>query len=78
MAPEPLFVTITKTHIIAASREAFYIWQFNSAKKLTAMEVNTAMARKKDGREKVYHIDDTPSGAGEGMPDFSKAFAVRV
>ncbi|XP_071854382.1 WD repeat-containing protein 35-like isoform X2 [Apostichopus japonicus] len=72
---EPLFVTITKTHIIAASREAFYIWQFNSAKKLTAMEVNTAMARKKDGREKVYHIDDTPSGAGEGMPDFSKAFA---
>ena len=40
------------------------------------MEVNQALGKKKDSRERVYHIDDTPSGAGEGMLDFSKAFAV--
>ena len=73
---EPSFVAVTKTHVIAASKEAIYIWQFKAAKKITAMEVNTAMGRKKDSREKVYHVDDTPSGAGDGVLDFSKAFAV--
>lgn len=73
---EPSFVAVTKTHVIAASKEAIYIWQFKAAKKITAMEVNTAMGRKKDSREKVYHVDDTPSGAGDGALDFSKAFAV--
>eukprot|EP00057_Strongylocentrotus_purpuratus_P012812 XP_011667286.1 PREDICTED: WD repeat-containing protein 35 isoform X1 [Strongylocentrotus purpuratus] len=72
---EPSFVAVTKTHVIAASKEAIYIWQFKAAKKITAMEVNTAMGRKKDSREKVYHVDDTPSGAGDGVLDFSKAFA---
>ncbi|XP_033640666.1 WD repeat-containing protein 35-like isoform X1 [Asterias rubens] len=72
---EPIYVAVTRTHVIAASREAFYVWQFKTPKKLSAMEVNQAMGRKKDSRERVYHIDDTPSGAGESMLDFSKAFA---
>ena len=75
---EPIYVAVTRTHVIAASREAFYVWQFKTPKKLSAMEVNQAMGRKKDSRERVYHIDDTPSGAGESMLDFSKAFAVSV
>lgn len=25
---EPLFVAMTKTHVIAASKEAFYVWQY--------------------------------------------------
>ncbi|EHB03143.1 WD repeat-containing protein 35 [Heterocephalus glaber] len=36
----PLFVTMTKTHIIAALKEAFYICQYRVAKKLTALELN--------------------------------------
>ncbi|XP_038051533.1 WD repeat-containing protein 35-like isoform X3 [Patiria miniata] len=72
---EPIYIAVTRTHVIAASKEAFYVWQFKTAKKLTAMEVNQAMGRKKDSRERVYHIDDTPSGAGESILDFSKAFA---
>ena len=71
-------MALTKTHVIAASKEAFYVWQFKTPKKLTAMEVNQALGKKKDTRERVYHIDDTPSGAGEGLLDFSKAFAVGV
>ncbi|XP_072032249.1 WD repeat-containing protein 35-like isoform X2 [Amphiura filiformis] len=72
---EPQYVAVTKTHVIAASKEAFYVWQYKTPKKLTAMEVNQALGKKKDNRERVYHIDDTPSGAGEGLLDFSKAFA---
>lgn len=73
---EPLFVALTKTHVIAASKEAFYVWQFKTPTKLTAMEVNQALGKKQNTRERAYHIDDTPSGAGEGLLDFSKAFAV--
>ncbi|XP_030575104.1 WD repeat-containing protein 35 isoform X3 [Archocentrus centrarchus] len=71
---EPLFVTMTKTHVIAASKEAFYIWQYRVAKKLTALEINQVTRTKKEGRERVYHIDSTPSGASDNSLDFTKAF----
>uniref|UniRef100_A0A803XM55 WD repeat-containing protein 35 n=1 Tax=Meleagris gallopavo TaxID=9103 RepID=A0A803XM55_MELGA len=69
----PLFVTMTRTHVIAASKEAFYIWQYRVAKKLTAMEINQVARTRKEGRERIYHIDDTPSGSGDGHLDYSKA-----
>ncbi|KAM7060824.1 WD repeat-containing protein 35 isoform 1-T1 [Acridotheres tristis] len=72
---EPWFVTMTKTHVIAASREAFYVWQYRVAKKLTAMEINQLARTRKEGRERIYHIDDTSSsGSGEGHLDYSRAF----
>uniref|UniRef100_A0A667ZDV6 WD repeat-containing protein 35 n=1 Tax=Myripristis murdjan TaxID=586833 RepID=A0A667ZDV6_9TELE len=71
---DPLFVTMTKTHVIAASKEAFYTWQYRVAKKLTALEINQVTRTRKEGRERVYHIDSTPSGANEGGLDFAKAF----
>ncbi|KFV77076.1 WD repeat-containing protein 35, partial [Dryobates pubescens] len=69
---EPLFATMTKTHVIAASKEAFYIWQYRVAKKLTAMEINQVSRTRKEGRERIYHIDDTPSGSADGHLDYSK------
>ncbi|RMC17193.1 hypothetical protein DUI87_05770 [Hirundo rustica rustica] len=74
---EPLFVTMTKTHVIAASKEAFYIWQYRVAKKLTAMEINQLARTRKEGRERIYHIDDTSSGSGDGRLDYSRAFEGR-
>ncbi|KAI1895144.1 hypothetical protein AGOR_G00103280 [Albula goreensis] len=71
---DPLFVTMTRTHVIAASKEAFYTWQYRVAKKLTALEINQVAKTRKEGRERVYHVDDTPSGANEGTLDFGKAF----
>ncbi|XP_035465888.1 WD repeat-containing protein 35 isoform X2 [Scophthalmus maximus] len=70
---DPLFVTMTKTHVIAASKEAFYLWQYRVAKKLTALEINQVTKTKKEGRERVYHIDSSPSAANDNSPDFSKA-----
>ncbi|XP_028927849.1 WD repeat-containing protein 35 isoform X1 [Ornithorhynchus anatinus] len=69
----PLFVTMTKTHVIAASKEAFYIWQYRVAKKLTALEINQVTRSRKEGRERIYHIDDTPSGSVDGTLDYGKA-----
>ncbi|XP_036607241.1 WD repeat-containing protein 35 isoform X1 [Trichosurus vulpecula] len=69
----PLFVAMTKTHVIAASREAFYTWQYRVAKKLTALEINQVARSRKEGRERIYHVDDAPSGAIDGALDYSKA-----
>uniref|UniRef100_A0AAY5ERV3 WD repeat-containing protein 35 n=1 Tax=Electrophorus electricus TaxID=8005 RepID=A0AAY5ERV3_ELEEL len=73
---DPLFVTMTKTHVIAASREALYTWQYRVAKKLTALEINQVAKTRKEGRERVYHIDDSPTGTTDGTLDFAKAFTV--
>ncbi|KFO69739.1 WD repeat-containing protein 35, partial [Cuculus canorus] len=69
----PLFVTMTKTHVIAASKEAFYIWQYRVAKKLTAMEINQVARTRREDRERIYHIDDNPSGSADGHLDYSRA-----
>uniref|UniRef100_A0A8I5QZ86 WD repeat-containing protein 35 n=1 Tax=Papio anubis TaxID=9555 RepID=A0A8I5QZ86_PAPAN len=69
----PLFVAMTKTHVIAASKEAFYTWQYRVAKKLTALEINQITRSRKEGRERIYHVDDTPSGSMDGVLDYSKA-----
>uniref|UniRef100_A0A8C5DJY1 WD repeat-containing protein 35 n=1 Tax=Gouania willdenowi TaxID=441366 RepID=A0A8C5DJY1_GOUWI len=71
---DPLFVTMTKTHVIAASKEGFYLWQYRVAKKLTALEINQVTRTKKEGRERLYHIDSSPSGANDTGADFTKAF----
>lgn len=52
LCSDPLFVTMTKTHVIAASKEAFYLWQYRVAKKLTALEINQVTRTKKEGRER--------------------------
>ncbi|ELT97636.1 hypothetical protein CAPTEDRAFT_160931 [Capitella teleta] len=69
---EPMYVTMTRTHIIAASREAFYTWQFRNMKSLASLEVS---GKRKAGSEKLYHIDDVPSGAGGETIDFNKAYS---
>ena len=40
---------MTDTHVIAASKEAFYTWQFKNIKKLAALEVS---GKRKAGTEK--------------------------
>ena len=52
---EPLFVAMTRSHVIASSKEAFYSWQYRSPKKLTALELQTH-SKRKDVRERlVWH-----------------------
>ncbi|XP_050408389.2 WD repeat-containing protein 35 [Patella vulgata] len=69
---EPVYITMTKNHVITASREAFYTWQFKNPKKLATLEMTT---KRKAGAERLHHIDETPSGASaQDEIDFQKAF----
>ena len=45
---------MTVNSVIAASKEAFYAWQYKSSKKLTTLEfqVNANKLGKKDGAER--------------------------
>ncbi|KAK3580220.1 hypothetical protein CHS0354_012747 [Potamilus streckersoni] len=70
---DPVYLTMTKTHIITASKEAFYTWQFKNPKKLSTLEV---AGRRKTASERLHHIDDHPTGgAALEDVDFTKAFA---
>ena len=57
---EPLYVCMTKTHIIAASKEAFYTWQFKNIKKMASLEVS---GKRKAGTERqviVFYVAVPP------------------
>ena len=49
---EPLYVCMTAGHVVAASKEAFYIWQYKNVKKFSTLEVSHNIQRKRDGMEK--------------------------
>jgi len=46
----PTYVAMTTSHIVVASREAFYMWQFKNVKQRAIMEVSN---RLKAGMEKL-------------------------
>ena len=50
---DPVYLTMTKTHIVAASKEAFYTWQFKNPKKLSTLEV---AGRRKTGSERYIWV----------------------
>ncbi|XP_065063167.1 WD repeat-containing protein 35-like [Rhopilema esculentum] len=74
---EPVYVTMTVNSIIASSKEAFYAWQYKSVKKLTTLELQSGTNKlgRREGSERLYHIDDVPSGAGEGAVDYRRAMS---
>ncbi|TMW62517.1 hypothetical protein Poli38472_005135 [Pythium oligandrum] len=71
---EPLFVSMTPRHVIVASTDAIYVWQYrNSSAKLTgltagnnasanatAMDVNSIsqLLNRGGGREKIFYVDE--------------------
>uniref|UniRef100_A0A7S0R8E2 Anaphase-promoting complex subunit 4 WD40 domain-containing protein n=1 Tax=Chlamydomonas leiostraca TaxID=1034604 RepID=A0A7S0R8E2_9CHLO len=64
---EPKYLTITNYHVIAASDDAVYVWQFRTSfSKVLSTDVSGV--KRRDVREKVFHVDDpnpaqmTPEG----------------
>jgi WD repeat-containing protein 35 len=54
---EPKHAEMNKTHIIVASDDVVYFWQYRSAHaKLVSLESRSA----KSGKENVFHIDESP------------------
>ena len=48
---EPSYLAMTDTHVVAASRQAIYVWQFATSKSLGLSHMITSTQRK-DNREK--------------------------
>lgn len=57
----PKYVTMTKYHVIAASDTEVYTWQYRTpVSKLTSIAAESKSAfRRKDGRERIFHIEDS-------------------
>jgi len=64
----PDHVAMTPYHVVVSSTDTLYIWQYRTAvSKLTSMDASTATSlRRKEGRERVFHIDDATAGDGTG------------
>ncbi|CAK8696266.1 unnamed protein product [Clavelina lepadiformis] len=54
---EPLFMCMTSTHVVAASCEAIYVWQFTNSRMLGLSHIVTSSQRK-NNHESLFHIDD--------------------
>ncbi|XP_046828988.1 WD repeat-containing protein 35 [Vespa crabro] len=62
---EPLYLTITSNIVIAASKNNFILWTFRTPR-------NSALLSGKLRKEKVYHVDDTPTGVTEVIQDLDR------
>jgi len=59
---EPTFLTMTPYHVIVASADMVYVWQYRTpVAKLTSVRNKAAHTRLKDGREVSFHIDEPPN-----------------
>ena len=63
---DPKFVTMTQYHVVVASEEIAYVWQYRTpVSKLTSLDQGTHSLRREGGsRERMFHIDD--QGIHEG------------
>eukprot|EP00736_Rhodelphis_marinus_P014135 Rmarinus@m.4538 len=67
---EPVFLTMTDTHVVVASEEIVYVWQYRTMlSKLTSLGDGGGL-RKDKGRERVFHVDDAPSSSTGGFDKF--------
>ena len=58
---EPLHLSVTASHVIVASRDAFFVWHFRTAQSWTTLKLGSDKSANKSS-EKFYHVDDTPAG----------------
>jgi hypothetical protein len=68
---EPIAVAMTSTLVIASSREQFYVWQYRTPKSKSSLDIS--LGRGEARRERVFHIDDTPSGFSDPLAEAGKS-----
>ena len=62
IAIEPKYVAMNGTHVIVASDDVVYYWQYRSAhSKLQSLEQEK---KKKSGKENAFHIEELPNANG--------------
>ena len=70
---EPLQMTMTQTHVIVASTDVIYAWQYRTmVSKLTSVSEGTGL-RRQGGRERIFHVDDNVTTTdGTDIASFKK------
>ena len=59
---EPKYVAMNSTHVIIASDDVVYYWQYRSAhSKVQSLEQER---KKKSGKENAFHIEELPNANG--------------
>jgi WD repeat-containing protein 35 len=78
----PLYITMTKYHVVVASDTSVYCWQYRTpVSKLTSLDADGPSLRRREGREVMFHIDDAPDTSslarieGKTGADLHKEFA---
>eukprot|EP00039_Didymoeca_costata_P008719 m.115408 g.115408 ORF g.115408 m.115408 type:complete len:1163 (+) comp14202_c1_seq1:133-3621(+) len=66
---EPKMVAMSKTHIVAASENCVYTWAYSNTLKESTAGASTTTSSK---HEKMFHVEDSPSGAKEDISKFKK------
>jgi len=59
---EPHFIAMSSTHVVAASRQALYVWKFTTERSLGISHLD-----KVANREKLIHIDDDKPQSSENL-----------
>lgn len=59
---------MNSTHVIAASKNNFLLWQYKTPKSSSGIR----------GKSSLYHIDDTPSGAVEVIQDLEQSIDLPI
>ena len=77
-AAEPVFVSMSHTHIITASLCAVHVWHYRSGSSNRHSDLSFITGRKdQEDNDKLFHIDDTSVDARKPLTvDFQKASMV--
>ncbi|XP_069691691.1 WD repeat-containing protein 35 isoform X2 [Periplaneta americana] len=67
---EPLWIAMNSSHVFAASRDNFLLWHYRTPKARSTLIMTGSRQRK----ERLYHIDDTPSGVAEVIQDLDRSY----
>ena len=78
-------MSVTSNHVIVASREAFYVWHFRTAQSWTTLRMESSKPNQQQQQQqqqqqnlskidRIYHVDDTPSGAVHSAQVRKKSF----
>lgn len=71
---EPLQLSMTESHVFAASRDQIFVWRFQTPRGRTVLELSGQ--RSKPVLERVIHINEAPS-EGENSNDVDKIYEAK-
>ncbi|KAK7794863.1 hypothetical protein R5R35_002889 [Gryllus longicercus] len=67
---QPMWIAMNSTHVFAASQDNFLLWHYRTPKSRSTF----VLAGSRQRKERLYHVDDTPSGVAEVIQDLDRSY----